>query len=412
LRWSSAASDLPDLERAVETIAARIEKEMDGKEIDLLLVFPSSHFVSRYHEIPELLGKRIPHGALVGCAAGGVIGGGEEIENRPGISATAAHLPDVRVNAVALEAPGLPDLDAPPGAWRDLFSVAAEERPHFVIVADPFSFPTEILLSGLDYAYPKSAKIGGLASAARQRGANALYAGERVLTEGAVVIALSGNVEMETAVAQGCRPIGEPMRITRCKGNWLLQLDGHPPIEVIQKLIASLPDEDRDLATHSLFLGIVMDELTSGHRPGDYLIRNLIGMEPNSGALAVGDRLREGRTVRFHLRDRRSSAEDLESVLRAFAERKRPHPPEGALLFSCLGRGEHLYGGPNHDSDLFRSRLGEIPLGGFFCNGEIGPVGGSTYLHGYTSAFGVFRPARGDSPADREPTKATRGERL
>ena len=154
-----------------------------------------------------------------------------------------------------------------------------------------------------------------------------------------------------------------------------------------------LSDSDRELLSQALFLGIVMDELGPAPRAGDFLVRNVVGMDPESGSLAVGEVLQSGQTVQFHVRDARSSAEDLQALLRRSAARPAETPARGALLFSCLGRGVHLYGRPDHDTEIFRSALGEVPLGGFFCNGEIGPVGGTTHLHGYTSSFGIFRPA-------------------
>ncbi|HEY9715411.1 MAG TPA: FIST C-terminal domain-containing protein, partial [Chroococcales cyanobacterium] len=185
-----------------------------------------------------------------------------------------------------------------------------------------------------------------------------------------------------------------PLRVTKCKDNFLLELDGAPAVHVLKELLDSLPEADQQLARNSLFLGVVMDEFKDDFKAGDFLIRNIIGIEPKSGALVVGEILRNERTVQFHLRDAATSADDLRLMLKRYIDQSRQSTAtqvEGALLFSCLGRGQFLYGSPNHDSDCFRQYLGEVPLGGFFCNGEIGPVGGTTFLHGYTSSFGIFR---------------------
>ncbi len=419
MRWSSAVSDEPILERAVASVAGEVLAGMDGVPIDLAVVFVSHHFAKRYGDVAALLREAAPHRTLLGCTAGGVIGGGREVEQRSGLSLTAAALPDVAVTPLALEASFLPDADAGPGAWHQAIGVPPEPTPHFVLLADPFSFPAEDLLAGLDFAYPRSAKIGGLASGARQPGGNALYFGDGgaggvagaagasedaagaraalsagVRRSGAVGVALSGNVAVDTVVAQGCRPIGRPMRITRCEGNVLLELEGEPPLKTIREIVIALPDEDRRIASHALFLGVVTNELLPAPRAGDFLIRNLVGLDPEHGAIAIGDHLRNGQIVQFHLRDPRAAAEDLDSVLDRFAGGAPARAARGALLFSCLGRGIHLFGRPDHDTAIFKSRVGDVPLGGFFCNGEIGPVGGTTYLHGYTSAFGIFRPAR------------------
>jgi small ligand-binding sensory domain FIST len=203
-------------------------------------------------------------------------------------------------------------------------------------------------------------------------------------------VTISGEIDVDTIVAQGCRPIGQPSFVTRCQRNVLFEIDGRPPLRVLEELYQTLGERDRELFRHSLFLGIVMNELQHEYRQGDFLIRNLIGIDQEAGAIAVGAMLHEGMVVQYHLRDARTSAEDLESLLARYEVTE----PGGSLLFSCLGRGVHLYGRPDHDTDLFRRRLGEVPLGGFFCNGEIGPVQGRTFLHGYTSSFGIFRPRR------------------
>ena len=182
------------------------------------------------------------------------------------------------------------------------------------------------------------------------------------------------------------------MQITSCERNVLYELDGRPAFAVLEELFASLDERDRRLAQTALFLGVVMDEFKEKPEVGDFLIRNLIGLDPKSGAIAVGEYLQEGMRVRFHLRDADTSAEDLHTMLTGYENTLLNDAVSGALLFSCLGRGEHLYKKPNFDTGVFKQHLGEVPVGGFFCNGEIGPVGGATFLHGYTSSFGLFRP--------------------
>ena len=203
-------------------------------------------------------------------------------------------------------------------------------------------------------------------------------------------MALSGNIVLEAIVAQGCRPIGQPYQISSCERNILLELEAQPPLEVLRDLLEGLSEYDRQLAQNSLFVGVARDEFKQNLEQGDFLIRNLLGVDPKFGAIAIGDRLRPGQRIQFHLRDAHTSAEDLEYLLGRY--QKQSHPGAvGALMFSCLGRGEGLYGKPNFDSQLFSQYLQNVPLGGFFCNGEIGPVGGSTFLHGYTSVFGICR---------------------
>jgi small ligand-binding sensory domain FIST len=206
-------------------------------------------------------------------------------------------------------------------------------------------------------------------------------------------------------VAQGCRPIGQPYCVAEGERNILLELEeqvgaeaalcsGQPrkPLEVLQDLIQSLSEEDRLLAQHSLFVGVARNEFKQQLEQGDFLIRNLLGVDPRLGAIAIGDRVRPGQRIQFHLRDAQTSAEDLEMLLQRYrrAALDKPTSAAGALMFTCMGRGEGLYGQPDFDSHLFSRYLNNVPLSGFFCNGEIGPVAGSTFLHGYTSVFGIF----------------------
>jgi small ligand-binding sensory domain FIST len=209
--------------------------------------------------------------------------------------------------------------------------------------------------------------------------------------QGAVGVALTGNVIVDTVVAQGCRPIGKPMRVTSADRNLLLSADDKPPIEVLQDLFQRSGERDRELMQRNLFMGIAMDPLADTVQAGDFLIRNIVGADQQRGAVAVGARLTEGQIVQFHVRDADTSAEDLRGALATYLQRVGDHRAAAALLFQCTGRGSYLYGHEGHDTGVFSELVGEVPLGGFFCNGEIGPVGGTTYLHGYTSSFAIFR---------------------
>lgn len=399
MQWASAVSDSAHLDQAVAAVSRDIAAQMHGDAIDFALVFVSPHHVAHYLEIPRLLARAIPHRTLAGCSAGGVIGGGHEVEQRPGLAVVTAHLPEVTVTPVHVDGDALPDLDGSPRAWQEAIGVAPDPTPHFIVLADPFTFPAEDFLAGLDYAYPESRKVGGIASAAQRPGQNALYGGGQVHRSGAVVVALAGNIAIDTVVAQGCRPIGKPMLVTRAERNILLQIDGKPPLAVIQELVEDLSAADRRLAQRALFVGVVKDALITEPGPGDFLVRNIIGVDPERGALAIGEILEEGQLVQFQLRDAEAAAEDLNQLLvRAGTAPAGTAParplPRGALLFSCLGRGVGLFGRPDHDTEIFLRRFRGVPVGGFFANGEIGPVGASTHLHGYTSAFGIFRPVR------------------
>ena len=398
MKWASAVSDHPQLEEAIQECTKSALSSLNGVGPDLAVIFTSMHHHAGFDNLPALVKQHLPAGPgsqpikVFGCSGGGIIGNGEEIEQRPALSITVASLPAVEIIGFHLKAESLPDLDAGPDSWEEMVTVSSDQDPQFVMLADPFSFPVQNLLMGLDFAFSKSVKIGGMASGAERPGLNALFLDDQVYRSGAVGLALHGNIAVDTVVAQGCRPIGKPMRITESKRNMLMTVDGQPPLEYLKGLFQTMTTRDQGLMQHSLFLGVVMDEFLETPQQGDFLIRNVAGMDPNTGTLAIGEMLKEGQLVQFHLRDADTSAEDLTAVLERYAIDNRENDVHGALLFSCLGRGQYLYGRPNHDTDLFHEKLGRVPLGGFFCNGEIGPVSGTTFLHGYTSSFGIFRP--------------------
>ncbi len=392
MKWASALSQQTPLVNAIDECVASVSQQLGEEAAHLAVVFASSHYQEEYDQVPSMLREKLNEPLILGCSGGGIIGNGTEVEQQPGLSITVASLPDVSIKTFHLEGDNLPDLDAGPDLWEEAVQVSKEDDPHFVLLADPFSFPVQNLILGLDFAFGNSSKIGGLASGAQQQGQNALFLNDQVYRSGAVGLAMFGNIVVDTVVAQGCRPIGKSMRITKSNRNLLGELDGRSSVEVLRELFQGLNQRDQGLMSHSLFLGVVMDELIEEPKQGDFLIRNVMGMDDQAGTLSIGEMLKEGQLVQFHLRDADTSAADLAAVLDRYAGENRENQVHGALLFSCLGRGENLYGKANHDSELFRDKLGTVPLGGFFCNGEIGPVSGTTFLHGYTSSFGIFRP--------------------
>jgi small ligand-binding sensory domain FIST len=390
MRFASAVSEARDAGAATAAVIDAVRIGLDALEPDLAFLFCSDAHAGAYERIACELREAMPSALLVGCSARSVIGAGREIEDRPGLSLTAARLPGVTLSPMRLAGDGFPRGTS---SWQEHFEIDAEPPPSFVVLADPFSCDAEALVRQLDVDFADSTLVGGLASGADRPGGNALFLGERIHEEGMVGVALQGDVCLDTVVAQGCRPIGHPLFVTRARGNLLLEVDGRPPIEIVQGLFEAATPRDRALMQASLFLGVEMRPELARYGRGDFLIRNLIGADERTGAFAIGASLHEGQVVQFHLRDAETSAEDLDARL---ARYRTSHlggaAPAGALIFSCLGRGVHLYGVADHDSDAFRRHVGPVPLGGFFCNGEIGPVERHSFLHGYTSAFGLFRP--------------------
>lgn len=393
MRFASALSEESDPEGAAEAVAGAVLDALGGTEPDLAFLFCAPGYGPGFDRIAWRVRERLSGALVLGCTARSVIGGGHEVEGRTALSLTAARLPGVRLAPMRVAGDGFP---RGADSWREHFEIGDEATPHFVLLADPFSCDAEALVAGLGGDFPESTLIGGLASGADRAGGNALFLDERVHGEGMIGVALAGDLAIDSIVAQGCRPIGHPLFVTRVREHRLVEVDGRPALEAVRALFAAASQRDRALIERSLFLGIEMRPDLVEYGRGDFLIRNIAGVDAATGAIAVAAPLHEGQVVQFHVRDAQTSAEDLDERLGRYREQRRGFgPPAGALLFSCLGRGAWLYGVPDHDSDAFRRHVGDVPIGGFFCNGEIGPVEQRVFLHGYTSAFGLFRTRSG-----------------
>ncbi len=391
MRWASSISTEPLLHEALSECEAALRVQLDGLAPDLVVVFADIAYDRQLDSLAEFVADRFPGATIVGCTSAGVVGGGKEIETAPALSLTAAHLPGVVLATFHLTESMMPSADDAPDAWEDRVGAPSAADPHFILLADPFTMNGEALLAGLDYAFPAAAKIGGLASGDTRLGSHSLYLNGVTHKSGAIGVAMSGDIVVDTVVAQGCRPIGHAMRITSAEGNMLMTADERPPLEELQELFDHASERDRELMQRNLFMGVAMDPLLDEVGPGEFLIRNIVGADADKGAVVVGAALREGLLVQFHVRDAQTSADDLREAFANYLRDLGDRPVAAALMFQCTGRGSYLYGREGHDTDMFNELIGNLPMGGFFCNGEIGPVGGTTYLHGYTSSFAIFR---------------------
>jgi small ligand-binding sensory domain FIST len=397
LRFVSAASELIDSDAAVHDCLAALQEKLQGAVPHLLFVFASPHHRDAYALIQETLLEDLKPGHLVGCSGGGIIGGGRELEDTPGLSVTAAVLDGVGVQVSHVRDDQLPGLDDPPRAWEAALGVKASDKPHFITLLSPFMGRADDLLAGLDYAYPQARKIGGVVSGLRHVSERALFLDGQRFSDGALIVALSGPIRVDSLVAQGCRPVGPVCTITAVDRNVIEGLDHKPAIYTLQKVYDAADARTRDLLQRALFVGLLTDPLSVAQpQVGDFLIRNVMGMDKQSGSVAVAAIVREGMRVQFHVRDGEAADQDLRKVIERLKGGADPPQVAGGLLFSCLGRGERLFGDADHDSQAFAQAFGTQALGGFFCNGEIGPVGAGTYLHGFTSCFALFsRPEGG-----------------
>ena len=352
-----------------------------GAGVDLAFLFLSAHHLDDAEAAVACVLDELRPRHLVGCVADGVVAGAHELEGGPGAAVWAAVLP-AGADISVFHALAIPD-----DAGTVVTGVPPLEDPDVVILlAEPYSFPAASFLTKLNGEQPGLPVVGGLAAGAGRPGEGALIVEDRVVTEGAVGVAVTG-APVITVVSQGCAPIGRESVITSAEGNVVHELAGRPALMRLQTEIAALTPHERSLASRGVLAGLVIDENRSEYAPGNYLMRALLGGDEDSGSLAVGETVRVGQTLRFHVRDAATADADLNAAL---GHALGGHRPAGALLFTCNGRGTQLFPEPDHDAAAVSRALGSDSLAGFFAAGEIGPVGGRAFVHGYTATLAVF----------------------
>ena len=394
MKWASAMGLGLDLEAAATEALERLTVESEMTRPDLVIAFVSVAYGAAMERLPGALAPWLGEGLLFGCNAGGLIGGGSEEEEEPGVAILAGRLGDVTLTALHLEQATLPPLTVSREIWWRLLDLGPASAASFLLLTDPATIDAEACARGIDRAFPGATVIGGLASGASEPGAARLFANRDVHRSGGLLLALTGNIVIDPVIAQGCRAIGEPLFVTACDGNLLHELDGRRPRELLAALFSSLDAGDRERFGDSLCIGLALPGPHQTVGTGEFLMRNVLGLDPDSGALWIGARLARNAVVQFHLRDGDAASHELSARLGAALDGRLP--PAAALLFACAARGRGMFGAAGHDSAALR-RIVDIPVAGMFCAGEIAPVQGATFLHGFSSVFGLIRPRMAES---------------
>jgi small ligand-binding sensory domain FIST len=388
-RFADGFSTDANWRKALAEAARAARAKLGPSPCDLALVFVSQAWDDfDPAELSPILAKELAPLHSLGCNASGAIAGRREVEMKPGVAVLAMRLPGVKLHSFSLAPSELKRLEDGKSlvALLDLYPT---DQPKFLAFGDPMSCDVDHLTTLFNEGYPGAPLVGGMSSGPQLKRPSWMLLNGEVIENGVAGMALTGDVTFDIVVAQGCRPIGEPLIVTKAEGNVLQELGGRPPLEVLRETLARCTADDQRLARHSLFAGLVMKEGHSGYKRGDFVIRNLMGFDQDTGALVLGANLRRGQTLQFQLRDAQTSDTDFQHLLGVMPEGGAA--PRGALLVSCCGRGQGLYGEPDHDASLVQSMRGPLPLAGFFANGEFGPVGGRNYIHGYTSSLVVIR---------------------
>lgn len=386
-----AISDHLDSRTAAMEVAERVQETLNGP-CDLAMLFGSFHHCAAFAEAAATIRSTIKPRVLLGCTGESVLGEDRELDGRSGLTAIGFRMPGVDLHMWD----HAPDRPMPLNNTQKMAQHIGAGPDHRVsiILADPFTCRMKEIMAAMNDCRGEGVSVpivGGLASAAAQPGRNVLILNESARPSGAVGVTISGDVDVDFILSQGCRPIGKPFVITKAKDNAILELGGRRTIDVIQEMLSELPEEEKKLLSGGLLIGLVINEQKTRFGRGDFLVRNVLGVNQELGSILAGDRFKMGRTVQLHVRDAKTASEDLSLLLDAHELGEKPF---GGLLFSCNGRGARLFGQPGHDLTMIHKRLGDVPMAGFFAGGEIGPVGDRSYVHGHTASVALFR-ARG-----------------
>ncbi|MFN8036258.1 MAG: FIST N-terminal domain-containing protein [Acidimicrobiia bacterium] len=376
--FAAALSEHPLATRAVGEVAGEVLEQLGGERADLVVVFTSAHHLGALEDVTTALYRILEPRAMVGGGAVAVAGGAREVEDGPAIAAFAAHCPDASLTPARFETSDTADGPAVVG-WPE----GATDAHTLLLFAEPFSFPADAFAAEASTAHPELRIIGGMASAAG-RGGNRIVFQDAVVAHGAVGVFVGHGLPVEPLVSQGCRPIGRPFTITRAQHNVIEELGGVSAMERLAELAVSSGEGERELIRRGLHVGLVVDEHKADFERGDFLVRNVLGVHRENGALAIGDTATVGQTVQFHIRDAAAADDDLRALL-ADADAR------GVLLFTCNGRGRAFFGTDDHDAATIEDLLGPLPLAGAFCAGELGPVGRRNFVHGFTASMALFR---------------------
>ena len=388
LRFASAMSTQADTGQATAEVSRRAIHDLGGLIPNLALVFVSHHHGPDFGGVAASISDQTGSECLLGCTGDAIVGGDREVEGRPALALWLAHLPGVTVLPMQLEFEETPEGGTFVG-WPDDLPDPWPDGSALITLGEPFSFPTDAFLSRINEDHPGVPVIGGMASGAWGPGQNRLLSGRDEVGQGAVAALLHGPIRFRSVVSQGCRPIGQHFVVTKSHKNVILELGGKPALQRLQEVYHGLSPREQKLVQQGLHVGRVISEYKDRFDRGDFLIRNVVGADPDTGAIAITDLLRPGQTVQFHIRDAETADEDLHALL---AQAAVAPPPLGALVFTCNGRGSRLFGGPDHDAAALRKHLGDIPTAGFFAQGELGPVGGKNFIHGFTASIVLFVP--------------------
>jgi small ligand-binding sensory domain FIST len=369
--------------------AENLRAQLPAAQVSLGLVFMSPKFFPHARQTLEILRvhARIP--LLAGCSSTGLIAEAQEIEGASGFVLALYSLPGAELKGFHFTQKQVEEANGT-AYWHLETGIEPKRSNGWLVFIDPFHLDAESWIRSWNEAYAPLPALGGLASGAFSDQTTQVYLNGDVFEDGGVAISVGGDVKLAGVISQGCTPIGETWTLTRVEHNLIRQIANRPAYAVLAETFQKLPPAEQQKTRGNLFIGLVVNEYLEDFHRGDFLVRNLIGGDPNSGVLAIGATPRAGQTMQFQRRDAVAATEDMNELLSRAKKQLADSTIYGGCLCCCNGRGQNLFGSPNHDAELVKKQLGPIGLAGFFCNGEIGPVGEKNFLHGFTASLALF----------------------
>ena len=376
-------------ESGLQQWAEGLSRKLGPVQVSLGLVFMAPRFFPHAKQVLEILRvhARIP--VLAGCSSQGLIVGKQELENEAGITLGLYSLPGAELKGFHFTQEQVEEANGP-GYWHLETGVQPAQTNGWLAFIDPFHIDSEGWLRSWNEAYAPLPVMGGLASGDFNEQHTQVYLNGDVFEEGGVAISIGGDFKLAGVTSQGCTPIGDTWTLTKVERNIIHQIGNRPAYEVLAETFNRLSAEEQKTARGNLFIGLVVNEYLEDYHRGDFLIRNLLTADSRSGSIAVGALPRQGQTVQFQRRSAAAATEDMNELLARTQKQLKDSKIHGGVLCCCNGRGQNLFGRPNHDAELVQQRLGPMALAGFFCNGEIGPIGDKNFLHGYTASLALF----------------------
>jgi small ligand-binding sensory domain FIST len=388
--YSIAAHWQQDFDEAgLSQWAEGLRGQLSAPQVSLGLVFMTPKYFSQAEQILEILRvhARIP--LLAGCSSTALVVGNEEIEDDAGIVLALYSLPGAELVGTYFTQSQVEESNGD-AYWPRETGVEREHTNGWLAFIDPFHLDSETWLRGWNEAYPTQPVYGGLASGVFADQSTQVYLNGDVYDEGGVAISVGGDVKLAGVISQGCTPIGDTWTLTRVEQNLIHRIANRPAYEVLSETVGKMTTEEQRKVRGNLLIGLVVNEYLEDFHRGDFLVRNLLGGDPQTGVLAVGAMPRTGQTMQFQRRDASAATEDMSELLAQTHVQLGGATVYGGCLCCCNGRGKHLFGQSGHDAQLVQKQFGSIGLAGFFCNGEIGPVGEKNFLHGYTASLALF----------------------